>query len=87
MTGTGIEDMLRGTRAEHRLETTILRVSKQTYLEAYDVMIKTNRFVKISSVRGLPVRLPLTGLRVPMVTMDEEFVEHFEGYVLTVHLR
>jgi hypothetical protein len=87
MTGTGTEDMLRGTRAEHRLETTILRVSKQTYLEAYEVMIKTNRFVEVSSVRGLPVRLPVTGLGVPMVTMNEEAVEQFESYVLAVHLR
>jgi len=32
--------------ARHTIDTAILRTNKTTYLEAYDVMIKKNRFVK-----------------------------------------
>ena len=78
--------MLELAPAHHDIDTAILRTSKAVYREAYDVMIKTNRFVKITSVRGLPLWLLLNGLRVPIVTSDKGRVDKFKGYVLAVHL-
>ena len=49
-------------------------------------MIKTNRFVKIVSVRELKLRMLLCALRVPVVCEDKIKVEQFKGYVLAVDL-
>lgn len=67
----------------HSIDTTILRTSKKVYHEAYNIMVKTNRFVRVT----LPddVFLPLdTG--VPVVTMDDRYVRRFKGYVLSMSL-
>ncbi|KNG50335.1 hypothetical protein TW65_02270 [Stemphylium lycopersici] len=73
-------------RTPNNVETAILRTSKETYYEAFDVMIKTNRFVKTSSEPGLPIKAALNGQRVPMFTVDKDLVDRFEGYVLGMHL-
>ncbi|KAI4911227.1 uncharacterized protein J4E92_010282 [Alternaria infectoria] len=77
---------LTATLAEHQVETAILRVSKETYREAYSVMIKTNRFVKVTSSRGLPMRLAMAGQAVRMIAIDRDIVDRFKGYVLGVHI-
>lgn len=79
-------DLLVPVRAEHAIETSILRTSKGIYHEAYDVMVKTNRFVKITSEKGLPVKPALCGQMLPMVTDKKDVVERFKGYALHVHL-
>ncbi len=73
-------------RAEHDVETAILRKSKETYREAYDVLVKTNRFVKITSSRGLPVRPAVAGQALPMIAIQKDIVDKFKGYVLSVHV-
>lgn len=73
-------------RVGHSIDPTILRTSKQTYREAYDVMIKNNRFVRIESIRGLPLRLIINGLGVPVVNDKKSIVRKFEGHVLAVNL-
>jgi hypothetical protein len=79
-------DVLSFAPARRDIDTTILRTNKTVYLEAHDVLVKTNRFVKVTSVRGLPVRLLLNSLQVPVVTSDKKAVDAFKGYVLGVHL-
>ncbi|RAR07851.1 hypothetical protein DDE83_006269 [Stemphylium lycopersici] len=74
-------------RTPNNVETAILRTSKETYYEAFDVMIKTNRFVKTSSEPGLPIKAALNGQRVPMFTVDKDLVDRFEGYVLAIAVR
>ncbi|KAF1918150.1 hypothetical protein BDU57DRAFT_586642 [Ampelomyces quisqualis] len=81
-----IETLLHYESAHDEIDTAILRTNKTTYREAYDVMIKTNRFVKVTSVRGLPVRLLLQSLWCPVVTSDKSAVERFRGHVLAIHL-
>ena len=49
-------------------------------------MLKTNRFVKITSVPGLPFTPLLKGLRVPIVASQPDTVDRFQGYVLAIHL-
>ncbi|EMD87563.1 hypothetical protein COCHEDRAFT_1159838 [Bipolaris maydis C5] len=80
-----MEDVLQLPRVEHRIETSILRTSKEIYREAYDIMVKTNRFVKVTSVDGLPVIGALSGQQTPVVTQEKFLVDQFKGYVLSVH--
>ena len=80
-----MEDVLRLPRVEHRIETSILRTSKEIYREAYDVMVKTNRFVKVTSADGMPVIGALSGQQTPVVTQEKFLVDQFKGYVLSVH--
>jgi hypothetical protein len=74
------------TLAEHQVQTAILRTSKETYREAYSLMVKTNRFVKITSSRGLPIWLAMAGQAVRFIAIDEDIVDRFKGYVLGVHI-
>jgi hypothetical protein len=70
----------------HAIDTTILRISTNTYCEAYDVLVKANRFVRITSASGIPLRTILQSLMVPIVAAENRVVQAFRGYVLTVHL-
>ncbi|KAF2449625.1 hypothetical protein P171DRAFT_427802 [Karstenula rhodostoma CBS 690.94] len=72
--------------AEHEIDTSILLVSKHIHKEAYDVMVKTNRFVRVTTAGRSPLRLLLNHLRVPVVTEDPGSVNSFNGYVLSVTL-
>jgi hypothetical protein len=72
--------------APHNIDTAILRTSTAVYREAYDVMVKTNRFVKVTTARGLPTYLMLNGQQVPVVAANKKIVNSFGGYVLAVHL-
>ncbi|KAL1600390.1 hypothetical protein SLS60_006775 [Paraconiothyrium brasiliense] len=72
--------------AVHDIDTSILLASKQIHQEAYDVMVKSNRFVRVTTSGGFPLRLLLNHLRVPVVTEDKESVDNFKGYVLSVTL-
>jgi hypothetical protein len=72
--------------AAHDIDTAILCTNTVTSREAYDVMAKTNRFVKVKSVPGLPLCTLLNGLRVPIVTEKKKVVNGFRGYVLAIDL-
>ena len=72
--------------AEHAIDTSILLASKQIHKEAYAAMVKTNRLVRVTTCGGFPLRLLLNHLRVPVVTEDEDSVDNFKGYVLSVSL-
>ncbi|KAG9195736.1 hypothetical protein G6011_00857 [Alternaria panax] len=72
--------------AEHEIETAILRTSKEIYREAYNVMVKSNRFVKVTSSRGLALRGAAKGRAVRMIAIEETVVDRFTGYVLSVHI-
>ncbi|KAF2250516.1 hypothetical protein BU26DRAFT_517348 [Trematosphaeria pertusa] len=73
-------------QAKHSIDTAVLRTSTQIHREAYDVMVKTNRFVLIESAGGLPIRSIMGGLRVPVITADRDCAQRFKGYVLAVSL-
>jgi hypothetical protein len=81
-----VSSMLGLVPAHHGIDTAILRTNTAIYREAYDVMIKTNRFVKVTSIRGLPLQTVLNGLQVPIVSWDENKVKSFNGYVLAVDI-
>lgn len=79
-------DMLRLPRIKHETELSILQTSKEIYREAYGVMIKTNRFVKVTSADCIPIRGTMLGQRTPIVTEIQSRVNQFKGYVLSVRL-
>jgi hypothetical protein len=72
--------------AKNHIDTGIMRPNKAIYAEAYDTMIKTNRFVKITSTQGLPLRLLVDGVRMRVVAWNKKVAESFKGYVIAVHL-
>ncbi|KAL1874847.1 hypothetical protein Daus18300_003388 [Diaporthe australafricana] len=69
----------------HSIDTAILRASRNIHREAYDVMVKRNRFVLFKSPGVLTsLLLSFCGLRV--VTSKTEHVMNFKGYVLAVSI-
>jgi hypothetical protein len=81
-----VATMLNFARAHHDVDTTILRTNTAIYREAYDVMIRTNRFVKLNFISNLPLLTTLNGLQVPTVAWEKKTVESFKGYVLSLDL-
>lgn len=73
------------TPVEHSITTALLRTCKQVHREAYDVMVKTNQFVHVEA-HGIYLADLLCSSRLPLVTMDRQHVNQFEGYVLSVKL-
>jgi hypothetical protein len=70
---------------EHSVETAILRTTIQIHREAYDVMIKTNRFVFVKSA-GIPIRNLLNSFLIRPVMVDEPALSDFKGYTLAVSI-
>jgi hypothetical protein len=70
----------------HLIDTAILRTNSTIYREAYDVRVKTNRFVKITCARGIPLLTMVQGLLVPIVASGKQVVNAFKGHVLSVRL-
>lgn len=70
----------------HEIETTILRTCKLIHQEAYDVMIKTNRFIRVTTYH-IALSRHLISKQVPIVSMDRQAVGHFEGYLLHFTIR
>lgn len=71
-------------KAGHGVDTAILRTSSQIYREAYDVMVKENRFVLIQSMGGLPIAGLLNKLEIPVIGDDKTYISKFRGFVLAV---
>ncbi|OAF99899.1 uncharacterized protein CC84DRAFT_1102964 [Paraphaeosphaeria sporulosa] len=71
--------------ATHSVDIAILRTCRQVHREAYDVMVKTNQFIKISSVDIDLARLLLSS-GLPVVTMDRAVAGQFQGCVMSVDL-
>ncbi|KAF2450370.1 hypothetical protein P171DRAFT_426764 [Karstenula rhodostoma CBS 690.94] len=62
----------------------ILRVNKQIYYEAYDVMVKTNRFIHVKFFGGLPLNHMLETSTRRVICHHEPAVEAFKGYTMAV---
>ncbi|KAF2117330.1 hypothetical protein BDV96DRAFT_644755 [Lophiotrema nucula] len=69
----------------HRIETAILRTSRQVHREAYDVMVKTNQFINIEC-RHFPLTQLLIAAQVPVVTRSCRWVNQFKGYLLKLFI-
>jgi len=67
----------------HSTETAILRTCKQVHHEAYDVMIKTNQFIKVTTI-DITMSSLLLSFQIPIVTLDREHTEQFHGYIMSL---
>ncbi|ORY02687.1 hypothetical protein BCR34DRAFT_574052 [Clohesyomyces aquaticus] len=67
--------------ATHSIETAILRTCKQVHREAYDIMVKTNQFIRIESY-DVPLSNFLVQSQIPIVTLDRARTKQFQGYVM-----
>ncbi|KAF1953218.1 hypothetical protein CC80DRAFT_596097 [Byssothecium circinans] len=71
--------------ARHTIDTTILRTCKKIHREAYDVMVKTNQFIRIQTM-DIPIPLLLLPSKLPIVTMDRAHADQFQGYIIVVKI-
>ena len=67
----------------HSVEATILRTCRQVHREAYDVMVKTNQFVKITT-NMLSMSELLLQSQIPILTLDREHTNQFQGYMMSL---
>ena len=74
------------TKAKHSIDTTILLTNSQIHREAYDVMLKRNRFTLVRSTSKFPLHTILANQRVPVVTANARCISHFKGYLLELRL-
>ncbi|KAF2034237.1 hypothetical protein EK21DRAFT_56936 [Setomelanomma holmii] len=63
----------------------LLRTNKQIHNEAFDYMTKCNQFIRISC-RGLDPRDLFLEDGIPVITVDAQKVERFNGYVMHMTL-
>ncbi|PVH92005.1 hypothetical protein DM02DRAFT_605897 [Periconia macrospinosa] len=70
-------------RVRHSSNISLLCVNRQIHLEAYDIMVKTNCFLRIELGSGIPnmLRLP-----VPVVCTNEVAIDRFKGYAASIRL-
>ncbi|KAJ4378004.1 hypothetical protein N0V83_000834 [Neocucurbitaria cava] len=72
-------------QVSHATETTILRTCRTVHREAYDIMVKSNKFIRIRVTNpGLSGHLVRT--QMPVVTMDRAHVAQFSGYVMQLDM-
>lgn len=64
----------------HTNNPTILRTNSQIHREAYDVMIKTNRFIRVRLTQALPLRKIICCLGVAVVATGHRAAQS-SGYV------
>lgn len=64
----------------------ILRTSRKIYREAFEVMVTTNRFVRIRATAGVPL-LDLIGREgIPILTKNPAQIDRFRGCALSLKL-
>lgn len=64
-----------------------LQTSRTVHREAYDIMVKTNRFIRIQ-IQSVNVSLYTLFIwsQLPIVTMDREYTAQFKSSVLQVRM-
>jgi hypothetical protein len=72
-------------QATRPIDTSILRVNRGICREAYDVMVKTNRFVYISSI-GVEMQRVLVRHQVPLVTINHAHAQQFRDYMMYAYI-
>ncbi|EUC48935.1 hypothetical protein COCMIDRAFT_2200 [Bipolaris oryzae ATCC 44560] len=71
------------TFVEHSIDTAILRTNSQIHREAYDVMVKSNQFIRLNCVMYMPFLEGFAGHGMPTMACGP-VVEQFKGHVLAV---
>jgi hypothetical protein len=66
-----------------KTETAILRANRQVYQEAKTVMLRGNQFIRVSMKGFQPLRFLFIPSQVPVVTMDQDIITKYKGFVMT----
>ncbi|KAH7074092.1 hypothetical protein FB567DRAFT_189732 [Paraphoma chrysanthemicola] len=69
----------------HSINNAILRASRTVYAEAYEIMVKTNRFIRIQS-NSSGFSWFLVTSQLPVLTLDRGKTAQFRGYVMNVQM-
>jgi hypothetical protein len=64
-----------------KVNAAILQTSSQIHREAYDIMVKRNQFILLSSKGGIPLRAMLASQYIPVIALNKQ-IAHFKGYVI-----
>lgn len=72
--------------AVHRNHTTILLLNHRVHREAYDTMVKTNRFIVICTNTALSLIKLIKASTITVVTTNAQHISQFDGYLLEVTL-
>lgn len=67
------------------IHTPILLASRAIHIEAYNVMIKCNQFIRVHA-SNLSLSQVLSRYKIPVVSNDQERISQFRGYVLDVSI-
>ncbi|KAI4948369.1 hypothetical protein J4E91_005791 [Alternaria rosae] len=70
----------------HRADTAILLTNRRVHLEAYDVMVKSNRFVVVRASPPSPLMEILQEGDVTVITLNDLHISQFKGHMLSVTL-
>jgi hypothetical protein len=70
----------------HDIQTAVLRVSRLVYREAFDVMVRVNRFVRIESKSALPLQPIFAIHNIPAIAQDSRRIALFTGAVLDIRM-
>lgn len=70
----------------HRTHTAILLFNHEAHREAYDTMVKTNRFIVIRTNTALSLIKLIKASTVTVVTTNAQHISQFDGYLLDVTL-
>ena len=68
------------------IETAILRTSKKVYREAYDVMIKTNKFIVVKAEGMNMLAYLLASTKFPILKCTPKHIAEFNGAALSVRM-
>ncbi|EMD59247.1 hypothetical protein COCSADRAFT_256492 [Bipolaris sorokiniana ND90Pr] len=63
---------------EHSIDTAILRTNSQIHHEAYDIMVKPNRFIRLNCAMYMPFLKGFSGHDMPTIVSGPA-VEQFKG--------
>ena len=72
-TSVTVENSFDFEYAHNGQQTAILRTCKAMHKEAFETLVKRNRFVKIDSGRGVPLRMLLNGRSYPWSEVLDSF--------------
>jgi hypothetical protein len=69
----------------YSLSPNILLTSKKVHREAYDIMVRTNQFIKVTT-QNIQMSSLLLPFQVPIVCLGREKTEQFQGFVMGVKI-
>ena len=71
---------------KHSINTALLLTCKRVYCEAFEIMIKVNRFVRVATQGPTPLLDAICGSVLPVISFNRKHIDNFNGFVLSIDL-